>query len=455
MSNFFNMFSTREIALAIWFLIFLIFVCRTKGVRGSIDGVIKAFFAKKLILVFSTLILYILILVFILSHIEFWDISLLKDTFLWLIFSGIVLFMNINKVESVNYFTKLIKDNIKIIAIWEFLFNFYTLNLIGELIFIPVVSLFSIMEVFAEHSSKQEKSHKKVVTLCKNVLGLIGFGMIVFVLYRTITEYDLLLSVSNIKSFLLPILLVILTLPYFYFLAVYMRYENLYMRVSTFLKYKGKEYVKNAKIQILISANISLIKLFRVDRNFMSLKSAEDVRLQIKMITKKPLHKKGIIGNNAKIGLFNNIEKSRKLLSEIGIGDFSEWRNLGNSFQSITSYYELPDSYKDSYVGLPNNIACYLSGEETYIKQMNLTLNMNNKKQEKSALYLLKDCINKIFIIFNIRDVNDVVVSINKRKELNFQTETYLYKLSIYQYNHMDVWEFIIETKENKKDLPL
>ncbi len=364
----------------------------------------------------------------------------------------IVLFMNINKVENVNYFSKLIKDNIKIIAIWEFLFNFYTLSLIWELVLIPAVFMFSAIEAFAEHSSKQEESHKKVVTLCKNLSGLIGLGMIGYVIYRSITEYELLLSISNLKSLLLPILLVTLTLPYFYFIALFMRYENLFIRVNSFLKYRGKEQVKKTKRQILISANTSLTKLFRIDRNFMSLKSAEDIRKQIKKITKKPLHEKGIIGTKAKIGVFNDIEKSRGLLSKIGIGNFSEWRNIGNSFQSITSYYELPDSYKDSYVGLPNNIACYLSGKETHIEQLNLTLNLNNRKQKKSALSILKEYIEKIYSITNIGTVNHVLEAINKEKGLNYQTEIFICKLNIYQYEHMDVWEFIIETKENKYD---
>ncbi|WP_283687224.1 hypothetical protein [Dysgonomonas sp. Marseille-Q5470] len=450
MNCLFDIFSTREIALAIWFLIFLLFVSRTKSVRHSIVGVFKALFDRKLILAFSLLLLNIIIIVSILSHLGFWNISLLKDTCLWVFFSGFVLFMNVNKVENLNYFSRIIKDNIKVLVVWEFLFNFYTLSLAGELIFIPVVCVFSIIGAFAEHSSAQEENYRKVVILCKNILGLIGLGMIVYVIYKTITDYELLFSLSNIKSFLLPILLGILTLPYFYLLALFMRYENLFIRVNSFLRYKGEKQVKDAKKEILISANISLTKLFRIDRNFMSLKTTDNIRKQVKEIAKKPLHKKGIISNNAKIELFNDIERSRGVLSKIGIGDFSEWRNIGTSFQSITPYFELPDSYKDSYVGLPNNIACYLSGEETHVKQLNLTLNLNNKKQKESALSLLKDCIKKIFVFLNINTINSIIVSIDNEKELIFQTEQYSYRLSIYQYGHMDVWEFIIETKENE-----
>lgn len=445
----FDVFSTREIALFIWILVFLFFLSSTKNVRQSMVGVLKAFFEKKLIIAFSTLLLYVLFVIFLLEFIGYWDISLLKDTILWILFSGFILFMNVNKIEDVDYFAKVLKDNIKVIAIWEFVFNFYTFSLVGELIFIPTIFLFTVLHAFAEHSSKREKEHIKVVVLCKNILGIIGFGVICYIIYKTITEYELLFSFTNLKSFLLPILLVLLTLPYFYVLAVFMRYENLFIRINSFLKFKGAKQVKIAKKQTIISANISLTKLSRIDRNFMSLKTAKDIKQQIKAITKKPLHKKGILGTTAQIKLFNNIEKCRELLSSIGIWQFSEWRNIGNSFQSITPYYELPDSYYDSYVGLPNNIACYLSGKETYIKQLNLTLNLNNKKQRESALLLFKECITKISDLLDLKITHDIFKSINKEKSANFQTEQFFCRLNIYKYERIDTWEFIIETKEN------
>ena len=451
MSNLFDVFSTREIALFIWFLVLLIFSSRTKSVRRSMIGVLKSFFVKNLIVAFSMLLLYVLFTILVLYIIGYWDISLFKDTILWVLFSGFILFMNVNKIENIDYFSKVLKDNLKAIAIWVFVFNFYTFNLIAELFFVPAVFLFTVLQAFAEHSSKTEKQHEKVVVLCKNILGAIGFIVICYVTYKTITEYQLLLSFKNLKSFLLPILLILFTLPYFYGLAVFMKYENLFIRMNSFLKFRGERQVKIAKRQTLISANISLTKLSRIDRNFMSLKKTNDIKQQVKNITKKPLHKREILGDGdtAKIELFNNIEKCRELLSSIEIGKLSEWRNIGNTFQSITPYYELPDSYLNSYIGLPNNIACYLSGEEIYVKQLNLTLNLNNKKQKESALLLFKESITKTLNLLNLTITHDISEYIDKRKNISYQTEKFLCRLSIYRYEHVDTWEFIIETKEN------
>ena len=300
MNNIFSIFSTREVALAIWFLIFLIFVSRTKAVRHSMIGVIKAFFVKKLILAISTLLLYIVFVIFLLSLIGFWDISLLKDTILWFLFSGIVLFVNINKVENVNYFSKLIKDNIKIIAIWEFLFNFYTLSFVWELILIPTIFFITVIETFAEHSSKQEESHKKVVSLFKNILGFIGLVMIGYVAFRITTEDELLFSISNIKSFLLPILLSILTLPYFYALALYMNYKSFIARVKHSHWNEEPRTIKSMIDATLKYANINLNTLKRIGKYQFSFDSStENPDDFIKRVAKKP---KYVISDKAKLG---------------------------------------------------------------------------------------------------------------------------------------------------------
>lgn len=423
MNNLFNIFSTREVALAIWVLIFLIFVSRTKDVRHSIVGVVKAFFDRKLILAFSTLLLYILFIVFILSYIGFWDISLLKNTVLWLLFSGIVLFMNINKVESVNYFSKLIKDNIKIIAVWEFIFNFYTLSLAWELLFIPVVFMFSAIEIFAEYSSKQEESHKKVVALCKNILGLIGLVMIGYVIYRTITGYELLLSTSNLKLFLLPILLTTLTLPYFYTLALYMNYESFITVVKHLHRNEDPKISKRLIKATLKYANININTLKRIWKyhiHFNSSKESPDE--YIKRVAKKP---KYIISDRAKLPLFNDIQTVIKQLSDIGIGKLDEWHKSyagDDSYLSMTNYYQFGI---DDITKISNTLAFYLTGEETYIKQLEVVLDIGYEQDRHKAIEKFIEVLGLTFRSLDIVFPEDLINSIIEGREYSLQYDAY------------------------------
>lgn len=449
MNKLFDIFTTREIAIAIWFIILVLFALKSKSFRQSLYKLVKILVNKKLIALPIFLLIYFTIIVYFLYQIGFWDKSLLKDTVIWLIFSGFILYFNMKYDSFKDIFSNIIKTNIKLIIIWEFIVNYFTFSLVGELIFIPVVTLFTIIVVYVE-SSKTEEKNRDVVNFVNILLGLIGIVLIAYVAYKLITDYKLLFSLKNLKSLLLPIIFGISTLPFSFFLTLFIKYENLFIRLETLERHRGAEQIKEAKKEILISANLSLTKLMRIDRNLLSLKAANDIRNQIKNIVKKPLHKKGFISNKAKIELFNDIDKCRSLLSEIGIGYFSEWRNNGYDFQSITPYFELPDSYKDSYVGLSNNIAGYLIGEESYIKELNLTLNINNINQKESALLFFKDCINKIFTCLSINPVMTVFTSIKQEKEFTVQTEQYVIQLNISQFSSTVVWEFVIETKENK-----
>ncbi|WP_165026124.1 hypothetical protein [Dysgonomonas sp. ZJ279] len=445
MSNIFDIFSTREIALAIWLLIFLIFISRTKDVRRSIAGVVKAFFVKKLILAFSTLLLYMLIVICILSSIGLWDISLLKDTFLWLLFSGIVLFMNINKVENVNYFSKLIKDNIKIIAIWEFLFNLYTLSLIGELLLIPIVSLFSIMEVFAEHSSKKEESHKKVVILCKNILGLIGLGMIVYVVYKTITEYELLFSVSNIKSFLLPILLVILTLPYFYALALYLNYESYITVVKHIHRYKESKSSKGLIIATLKYANFNLNTLKRIWKYQVHFDSSKETPDEyIRRVAKKP---KYVISDKAKLLKFNDVQTIVNSLSEIGIGKLDEWHKSyagDDCYLSMTNYHKFGI---DDITKIPNTLALYLTGEETHIKQLEVVLDIGWEQNKYQAIKKFTEVLQQIFNCIGIMLPDNLICSIADGKEQHYEYNTHEVSMNYEKFERIEQYKLTVITK--------
>ncbi len=93
-----NIFSNRELSVLLWTGLILIFVCRTKSVRISIIDVIKAFFAKKVIIVFLLTIGVISIICWMLAKGNLWDYSLLKDTIIYSVFT----ISTIVKVESVN-----------------------------------------------------------------------------------------------------------------------------------------------------------------------------------------------------------------------------------------------------------------------------------------------------------------------------------------------------------------
>ena len=130
-----EIFTSREIAIFIWVVVALILAVSQKKIRESLFPVIKAFFAKKIIITYLLSVVYITLSVFLLYRVKFWDIPLLKKTVFWtLTFASVSLF-NINKVsEDKKYFIAAVKHNLKLSLIFEFILDFYSPNLFVELL---------------------------------------------------------------------------------------------------------------------------------------------------------------------------------------------------------------------------------------------------------------------------------------------------------------------------------
>ena len=407
-------------------------------------GVIKAFFDKKLILPYSSLLLYILLIAFLLSRIGLWDMSLLKDTCIWVLFSGIVLFMNINKAENASYFSKIVKDNIRVVAIWEFAFNFYTFSLIWELVLIPVIFLFSSIQVFAEHSSKKNSEHEKVVTLCKTILGVIGLSAICYVTYKTIVEYDLLFSFANLKSFLLPVFLTILTLPYFYGLALYINYDS-FITIVKHLHRNENPSVSRGIIKATFKyANINLSTLKRIWKYQVHFNSSKDTPDKfIKEAARKP---KYVISNVTKLKIFNDIQKVIEKLSNIGIGELSEWLKSyagDDCYLSMTNYYQFGS---DDITKIPNTLAFYLTGEETYIKQLDIVLYVGFQQNKDKALEKFAEVLELVFSNLSILMPNDLPESILANKEYLKQDDSHRVSLTYEKFERIENYTLSITT---------
>lgn len=261
MNEFIKSFSNRETALFVWGFAILGVIMLKKDIRKVFIGVLKAFFVKKIFLVFASFILYISLWIFILFKIGFWDKSLLKDTILWTFGFASLTIINVNKVKSKAYFKEIFIDSIKWAVVIEFIVSFYTFSLRTELLILPIVTFAAIMQVF----SKREEEYKQVNTLMTKFLLMFSIIIFVYTLYKTVTLWSALMTTDNFKSFLLPIFMTILFMPFIYALALVIEYEQLFIRLD-FLT-KDKEQAKKIKYQILQIASFDLDKLGNISKN--------------------------------------------------------------------------------------------------------------------------------------------------------------------------------------------
>lgn len=264
--------STREISILCWsILIFsiLIFIARKEFLN-----VLKALFHYKIVASFLAFGIYCTIVIFILYKINYWDIHLLKDTFIWFFSAGLIVFFNINKINKTNYFLQIFKDNIKVLLFLEFLLNFYTFGLVTELIIVPLVTFITIMYEYSKYSMIKNPEHVKVNKFLKSILSFFGSILLLFVLVRSVNDYKNLLTIYNIKSLYLPLILTVLTFPFYYLLALVMIYEDFFVQIN--FMFLNKKIKREFKKQVLINAHINLNRLTKIKTNFIKKEICDD-----------------------------------------------------------------------------------------------------------------------------------------------------------------------------------
>jgi len=256
-----DIFSTRELALLIWGLAFLILISLSRHIRQGIFGLLNDFFSKQLLRPFLLLVTYTLLTLYVLSQIGLWDKSLTKDTVFWFFTVAIFTFFTINKAEDLGFFKEIIVDSIKWIVVIEFLVNFYTFSLSTELILVPIFVFISVVQGY----SQTDKKHERVEKLFKSITAIIGLFLLVYVVYETLVEFQKAFTIQNLKSLLHPILMTGFFLPFAYILALFMIYEMLFVRVD-FLT-RDKKLGGRLKRQILWTANLNFNRLKRISKN--------------------------------------------------------------------------------------------------------------------------------------------------------------------------------------------
>jgi len=261
MNNILDSFSTREIALLIWIAIALILMLFNNGIRKSIAGVFKALFFKEFMLVLFLFLLHTLFYVFILHKVNLWDKSLLKDTIFWAFGFGFVTMLNVNKLNSISDFKQLLIESIKWTIVIEFFVNFFTFSLTKELLILPILVWFSMMQVTASFDPK----HRQVETVLNFIIGSFSVFIFFFSLYKTITNSSDFFTIENLKTFQLPVVLSITFLPFLYIFNLILKYETLWIVLNCNIT--EKRIRQSTKRKILLIANFNIDKVVSISGN--------------------------------------------------------------------------------------------------------------------------------------------------------------------------------------------
>lgn len=272
-------FNNREIALISYLLFFILWTFTQKKIRKSFVPVIKAILAWKILASIFALTLYVAFIVFGLFKIGVWDKSLIKDTVYWTFGVGLIIMISFDKaLKEEHYFKNLVKENFKVLLIIEFVVGLYVFGIITEFILMPFVILFSMLLGYTE----VYKEHEQVCKLVNGLFGILGTVYLIYSGYHLYSDFIGFATTGNLKTFLFPIIMSILFLPFAYSYALLVHYESFFVRLGFFLK--DKKMRRFAKWRILLSVNFSIQRLKQMTPGmlFNDCSTKDDIKKEIK-----------------------------------------------------------------------------------------------------------------------------------------------------------------------------
>lgn len=234
----FNIFSTREVASAIYLILFLAFVLiRAKDIT-LLTNLIKASLKKIFIIPIFCLLVYAGLIVYGLQFIPLWNWLLVKDVIIWVLFvaTPICFKAAVNRKNNQYPFKHMVIDNFVWSALLEFFIGAFTFKFIAEIFVVPTFSLIVLLQNHDRENEKYRGAHK----LLDGISVITGLLLLVFTIDKAINVIAQDGIVDVLISFCIPIIFSVAFLPVVYFLAL----KGLYHDLFVLIRIRNKENEK-------------------------------------------------------------------------------------------------------------------------------------------------------------------------------------------------------------------
>lgn len=275
--NFIDLFNARELATITWLALIIGYALLKGNVLKSLVDLFKILYQAKIYLL--VFLLYVITEIYLLNYIWYWSTNYLKDTIFWFLFSGFALLMKTGN-QNKNIMNEIFADIIKIILILEFILNLHSFPFLIEFLLAPII----VVMIFVKKldNGNGDELVKKFADI---ITSIIGFAILFFSIYSITKEWESFYSFNTLYSFLLPIILSILLLPFLYFMIIYSKYENFFISLKIYRQFNVQ--MKNYFMwQILFHFNINYNKLIEFQGYIWTtnptIKTKEDIKFLIK-----------------------------------------------------------------------------------------------------------------------------------------------------------------------------
>lgn len=371
-----DILNNREWALVIWIFVLILFVLSSQKM-GQIREFFKEFikfFARPIVTTLALMLIYIAIMVFGLAKLGLWESHQLKNTIIWTISVATLSLFRLESAKKDPHFLKnSVLDNLKLIAIIQFVVGVYVFGFFFELILVPIMTISGALVAIAQ----RDKKYHLVEKILNGFLVILGTIFITRTIYMLATNFGEFAKIQTIYDFSVPPLLTCLYLPFIFFMMVFTTYELVNIRLQLLIKNPTIRSYARMYSFFNFHLNIKLIERWASSLPFQDTSSKEGIKKSVKQIFKMV-----------------SVEKNppKVMLSE-GWSPY-EAKNFLSSEEIKTGYYHsiAPDEWfaSSSLIEIGNdlfrnNISYYVEGNETTAKLLKLILNVNQRENAEIA----------------------------------------------------------------------
>lgn len=254
----FNIFSTREVASAIYLILFLAFVLiRAKDIT-LLTNLIKASLKKIFIIPILCLLVYAGLIVYGLQFIPLWDWILVKDVIIWVLFvaTPVCFKAAVNRKKNQYPFKRMVIDNFVWSALLEFFIGAFTFTFVAEMFVVPTFSLIVLLQNHDRENEKYRGAHK----LIDGISVITGLLLLVFTIDKAINVIAQDGIVDVLISFCIPIIFSVAFLPVVYFLALKGLYHDLFVLIRIRNK-ENEKMLSLKKKKVFLTCGLSYRKV--------------------------------------------------------------------------------------------------------------------------------------------------------------------------------------------------
>lgn len=394
----FGPLNSREVATLIWVGLLIVAATTNHRIRSSFKELLKVVFKGKIIAIYSLFISWCILCTIILNTTGLWTISLLKDTIVWILFSGLTLVgRSVQSQKDTPSFKQRVKDILGITVVVEFICNLYTFPLWAETMSLPVLISLLILHTYAKNTPEIESVYRllgyPILLADLVILGYVGNSLY--------WQSQKLLSQDGLSQFSLPLILAFLSVPALHLIGLYSSYEKL----NTALNKNGRtpftlKFYICLKLLEQLRLNIRNVRLVHqrfigelmaiqthdeADEVFTSISRWSDFRrggpkaIKMRSIERSWIRSTEI--NWPLIPLFKTPWIAAEYVIQLGLNDTSNeepiWRFRDEEWYALSQL----DVKTDDIFSIGNTITCmHSSTDEAFIEWSRWTLNVFDPK---------------------------------------------------------------------------